>query len=176
VTQNAASFLETDRLVLRQPTADDWPVFRDFMMSERSEGLGGPLDEGKAWRSFAAELGHWKIHGFGMWALSRKGDDTALGMVGAWFPADWPETEIGWMIFDPSLEGTGIAHEAAQAAVHHAWTVLKWDTIVSYISKLNTRSIALAERLGAVLDPNATQPGAYTPCLVYRHPRHEAQA
>ena len=173
MTQNAASIIETDRLALRQPRADDWLVFRDFMMSERSEGVGGPLNEGKAWRAFAAELGHWQIHGFGMWAVTRKADHTVLGMIGAWFPVDWPETEIGWMIFDPEIEGTGIASEAARAAVQYAWNVLKWDTIVSYIADWNTRSIKLAERLGAVLDPDAPQPKPDQPCLVYRHPKPE---
>ncbi|SMY06223.1 GNAT family N-acetyltransferase [Flavimaricola marinus] len=162
--------LHTQRLVLRRPAPGDWEQVGAFMMSERSVGIGGPLTLGQAWRSFASELGHWEILGCGMWAVTQRGDDTAIGLVGPWCPADWPETEIGWLLFSPDLEGTGIVTEAARAAITHAWDVLGWDTIVSYIAPSNTRSIRLAEKLGAVLDPDAPQPKPDQPCLVYRHP------
>lgn len=168
--------LHTRRLVLRRPNAGDWPAARDFLMSDRATGIGGPLDLGRAWRSFAAEIGHWEILGHGMWAVTRHGEDRALGLIGPWCPADWPETEIGWMIFDPEIEGTGIAAEAARAAIGHAWSALGWDTVVSYVAPDNTRSIRLAERLGAVHDPDAPQPKPDQPCLVYRHPKPEARA
>ncbi|MFU8822946.1 GNAT family N-acetyltransferase [Yoonia sp.] len=164
--------LNTDRLTLRRPTADDWPAFHDFMMSDRSTAFGGHKDLGKAWRTFASELGHWEIFGYGMWAVTRQDDDTAIGLVGPWTPPDWPETEIGWMILSDAVEGTGIATEAAKAAVDHAFNVLGWDTVVSYIAPGNTRSIRLAEKLGAVLDTGATGPAADT--LVYRHPKGQA--
>ena len=163
--------LETERLVLRRPDARDWPAARAFFMSERSAPIGGPSDEGRAWRILAAEIGHWDMRGYGMWIVTRRGaEQTALGMIGPWFPADWPETEIGWMIWDDSVEGTGIATEAARVAINHAWDVLGWQTIVSYVAPDNTRSIRLAEKLGAVLDPEAPQPKPDQPCLVYRHP------
>lgn len=164
-----APTLSTERLILRRPTADDWPAFRDFMMSDRSAAFGSHGDLGKSWRAFAAEVGHWYIFGYGMWAVTRRGDDTALGLVGPWTPPDWPETEIGWMILADGVEGTGIATEAAQAALQHAFDVLGWDTAVSYIGPGNTRSIRLAVKLGAVLDEDAKAPTHDT--LVYRHPR-----
>ena len=167
--------LHTRRLVLRRPTGDDWPAARDFFMSERARGVGGPFDLGRAWRSFAAEIGHWDILGYGMWSVTLRGDDRAVGLIGPWCPADWPETEIGWLIFDPGIEGTGIATEAARAAIDHAWRALKWDTVVNYIAPGNTRSIRLAEKLGAAVDPDAPQPKPEEPCLVYRHPRPEPE-
>ena len=72
------------------------------------------------------------------------------------------------MMFDPAIEGTGIASEAAAAAVKHAYDVLGWETAVSYIAHTNARSIRLAEKLGAKLDVAATGPTPDT--LVYRHP------
>lgn len=168
--------LHTRRLVMRRPNGADWPAARDFFMSERAAGVGGPHDLGRAWRLFAANLGHWDILGYGMWAVTLRGDDRAVGLVGPWCPADWPETEIGWVIFEPGIEGTGIATEAAQAAIEHAWSALGWDTIVSYIAPGNTRSIRLAEKLGAALDPDAPQPYPDQPCLVYRHPGPEARS
>ncbi len=163
--------LETERLTLRRPNASDWPAFWDFYQTERSKGVGGPMDLGPCWRHFASELGHWEFHGYGMWAVTLRGDDAAVGLVGAWTPADWPETEVGWLIFDEKLEGTGIATEAAQAAVAHAYAVLKWDTVVSYVAPFNDRSARLAEKLGAKLDPSAPTPSRYPDTLVFRHPK-----
>ncbi len=168
--------LTTERLILRRPAARDWEGFRPFLMSERAKGIGGPYPERQAWRIMCGELGHWTLLGFGMWAVTRKGDDTALGFVGPWVPGDWPETEIDWTIWREEDEGTGIAAEAARAAIVHAWTVLKWDTIVSYVAHDNDRSAALAEKLGAVLDPDAPQPVPDKPCRVFRHPKPEGVA
>ena len=72
------------------------------------------------------------------------------------------------MMFDPKIEGTGVATEAADAAVKHAYDVLGWRTAVRYIAHDNARSIRLAEKLGAKLDVAATGPTPTT--LVYRHP------
>lgn len=164
--------LKSDRLTLRRPVADDWPAFHDFMMSDRSTAFGSHKNLAKSWRAFAAELGHWEIFGYGMWAVTRHDDDTAVGLVGPWTPPDWPEPEIGWMILSDTAEGTGIATEAAKAALAHAYDSLGWDTIVSYIAPDNARSIRLAEKLGAVLDTAATGPAADT--LVYRHKKGPA--
>ena len=165
--------IETERLILRQPVPSDWDAFRDFAMSDRAATLGGPHDLGRAWRIFAGELGHWVIHNHGMWAVTVKGDDTAVALIGPWCPADWPENEIGWMVLSATAEGKGIAAEAARAAIDHAFNVLNWNTVVSYIAPGNTRSIALAERLGATLDPDAPQPLADKVSLVFRHPKPE---
>ncbi|QBY01543.1 N-acetyltransferase [Rhodophyticola sp. CCM32] len=159
--------LTTDRLHLRGPDARDWPGFLDYFTSERSQFTGGPLEPRPAWVLFAAEIGHWAIHGFGMWSVTRKEDDTAIGLIGCWYPEGWPEKEIGWLLW-PRAEGQGYAYEAATAVRAHVYNTLRWSTAVSYIAPGNIRSIALAERLGARLDPSATKPKPDT--LVYRHP------
>ncbi len=164
--------LETSRLILRKPNVSDVDAAVAFFTSDRSAGVGGPLTEGKAWRALATEIGHWDMRGYGMWTVTRKGDDRALAMIGPWFPNDWPETEIGWMVWDPAVEGTGIATEAARAAIDHAYARLGWQTAVSYVGVGNTRSARLAEKLGAVLDPAAAMPEGKS-CWVYRHPKPE---
>ncbi|WP_420012809.1 GNAT family N-acetyltransferase [Tateyamaria sp.] len=161
--------LTTDRLILRAPQAKDADAFISFYATERAQFTGGPMTERQAWNFFGTEIGHWMMHGFGMFAVTEKGDDTAIGIVGHWYPRTWPEKEVGWVLFDAEHEGKGIALEAARACINHAWTMLKWETIVSYIATGNTSSIALAERLGATLDPMAAQPKPDSPCLVYRH-------
>lgn len=162
--------LQTERLILRRPEPGDWGAFRAFMLSERSTALGSTQHIGRAWRAFAAELGHWEMRGYGMWAVTIRGDNDAVALVGPWTPDDWPETEIGWMVLDDTIEGTGVAYEAARAAITHAFDALNWQTAVSYIAPGNERSIKLAEKLGATLDIHAPVPDPDDPCLVYRHP------
>ncbi|RYH09029.1 GNAT family N-acetyltransferase [Tropicimonas sp. IMCC6043] len=162
--------LETERLCLRAPRPEDYAGFRDYYASERSIYTGGPLGERDAWRGFAGQLGHWVIHGYGMWTITLRGDTVPLGFAGLWNPGTWPEAEIGWSLYE-GAEGRGIAFEAARAALGHIFGPLGWETVVSYIHRDNARSITLAERLGATRDDSAARPAHAPDCLVYRHPR-----
>jgi len=167
--------LETERLILRKPKAADFEQFKAFASVGGLEHIYGDVTKGQIFRSFASEIGHWEIRGFGQWSVTEKGNDTAIGMVGPWFPDNWPEKEIGWMVFG-NAQGKGIAYEAALAVRADVFGRLNWATAVSYIAPENTRSINLAKRLGAVLDPNACIPkeDEDEPCLVYRHHAPEA--
>lgn len=162
--------LTTDRLTLRRPEAGDWPALRDVFMSDRGAYIGGPYDAAGAWMLFAAELGHWQMYDAGLWAVTDTADGTYYGIVGPWHPEHWPEKEIGWVLTE-AAQGKSIGYEAALAARADCFDRLGWDTAVSYIHPDNTRSIALAERLGAVLEPAAVHPKPDQPCLVYRHPK-----
>lgn len=167
--------IQTERLVLRQPIPADEADYVAFMRSDRARHVGGSPDQKRAWYAFATEFGHWAIRGFGMWAVTQRGEDRALGFVGPWYPDTWPEHELGWLIY-AEAEGKGVAYEAALAARTHAFRSLGWKTAVSYVDEDNFRSRKLAERLGATLDPAAAWPGQETgaePCLVYRHPAPE---
>ena len=171
ITLTGTPTLDTERLHLRAPRVQDADAFIRFYGTDRSRFTGGPKTERAAWDFFCTELGHWVINGFGMFTVTRHGDDAALGIVGHWYPHGWPEKEVGWVLFDAASAGQGIAQEAARACIAHAWTTLKWPTIVSYISHGNDSSVALAERLGARADPDAARPHPDKPCHVYRHPR-----
>lgn len=165
--------LETERLILRAPGAADWPAFRDFLRDDRSQFIRpDDMDDAKAWRAFGHAVGMWVLRGFGSFVFAAKGNDIALGLTGPWYPEGWPERELGWTVWSPTAEGKGFAFEAAKAARDHAFHDLGWETAVSYIHPDNKRSIALAERLGALRDPDAKTPGE-DPCLVYRHPKPE---
>lgn len=164
--------IETPRLRLRAPEAEDWEPFAAFAGSERTTFIGGPIDREKAWRAFGHVIGHWVLRGFGSFVITRRGAGPPLGLAGPWYPEGWPEREIGWTLWTPEAEGRGYAFEAAEATLAHAFRSLGWGTAVSYIARGNARSIALAERLGAVLDPDAAHKDAGD--LVYRHPVPEA--
>jgi len=161
--------LQTERLLLRAPQLRDWEPLAEFLTSDRAQFVGGPLAREKAWRGFGHLVGHWVLRGYGMFFVTPKGSDIAVGMVGPWFPEGWPEQEIGWSMFHPEAEGKGYAFEAAAATRTHVFADLGWKTAVSYIAPGNVRSVALALRLGARLDPDAAKVEGED-MVVYRHP------
>ncbi len=166
--------LETERLILRAPQFSDLDAFTDFCTSERSVGVGGPFPAGQAFQRLSSLIGHWSLRGFGRWMVTDKATGAPLGVVGPMYPVEWPEPEIAWSVFE-AAEGRGIAYEAAQAARAYVYDVLGWETVISCTTEDNTRSIALAKRMGAVADTPFKHPD-YGTLLVWRHPSREALA
>ena len=159
---------ESERLFLRPLAPRDWPVFRDYAVSERATSMGAE-SVGAAWQTFARLLGHHQLRGYAPMAIVPRGaPDRAVGVSGPYFPPDWPEPELGWHIWDPALEGKGIAYEAAVAARAWAAEMYGWRRMVSYIREDNVRSIRLAQRLGCTLDETARRRPDGSP--VWRHP------
>ena len=167
MTATLIPHLETGRLVLRGPEPDDYPNFKATFASYRSRFMGGPLNPYEAWMLYSAESGHWQIRGYGMWMIHEKKSDRTLGMAGGWFPAGWPEREIAWIIW-PKEAGHGYALEATHAVRKHLYGKMAWSSAVSYIDPKNFDSIRLAERLGAVKEPNAATIDGND--AFYRHP------
>lgn len=162
----------TARLTLRIPGPEDFEGFAAFFASSRAAFVGGPIGRETAWRVLGTIIGHWSLRGWGPFAIVPRGGSAAIGTTGPWFPEGWPEPELGWMLWDATREGQGLMAEAAKAARAHAYRHLGWTTAVSYIAPGNTRSIALATRLGARPDPDARRHDGDAH-IVYRHPGPE---
>lgn len=167
----AATRLETPRLVLRPPAASDIDAAVAFFADDRSTYVGGPLDAGRGWRAIASLAGHWTFMGYGPYVLESRETGEPLGHCGPWHPGDWPEAEMSWSIWSAAAEGRGYAFEAATRVLDHIFTDLGWASAPSYIDPSNARSIALATRLGATRDRNATLPARFADLdlCVYRH-------
>ncbi|WP_299025463.1 GNAT family N-acetyltransferase [uncultured Sulfitobacter sp.] len=161
--------LETERLRLRCPQWSDFEAFAAFRMSDRAIHLGGPNTRVQAFDKLGEIIGHWHLRGYGRWMVADKTTDAPLGVVGCFYPDDWPEPEIAWSVFEQA-EGRGIAQEAARASLDYAFSVLGWDTAVSCTTPENTRSAALALRLGAVREDDFTTVDGML-LHVYRHPK-----
>lgn len=163
-----APTLHTPRLTLRAHLAQDLEQLCDLFETERAQYMGGPIARNQAWRWLASEVAMWDLMGHGAWGIETR-DGTFLGQIGLLRPPHFPETEIGWTLLGQA-EGQGYAFEAATRALQWAWDQ-GFPTLVSYIDPANTRSIALAKRLGAIHDPKAALPEGETPAdtHVYRH-------
>ncbi len=102
-----------------------------------------------AWRSLTAFAGLWELKGLGQWALEERSTGRFVGRAGLhWRPdEDWPGVEVGWML-DPACWGSGYATEAGARAVRYGFEELGEDALFSLILPRNTRSQAVARRLG----------------------------
>lgn len=149
--------LQTERLRLRSPMPSDFEDYVAFRQSERTGVLGGPNPRDEAFHMFCALVGHWHVRGYGRWMVADRVTDAPLGIVGIYYPDDWPEPEIGWSVFD-AAEGKGIAFEAAMAARSYAYDELGWQRIVSLIVPQNNRSVALARRMGCSVERQIAHP------------------
>lgn len=163
--------VETDRLVLRAPHESDFEAFAAFGASDRAKWVGGPYPRPRSWGGFLAAFGHWALRGHGLWMVEHRDTGKAAGRVGVIFNDGWEEPELSWHIFD-GFEGQGVAFEAAQAARSYAAQHQNLDGVISYIDPANTRSIALARRLGAKFERVGTLMDHDV--HVYRHPKEAA--
>jgi len=161
--------LTTERLVLRAPQSSDYEAYLAFRASKRTRMIGGPFSRSEAFSQFCALTGHWHVRGYGRWIVADKETEAALGIVGLFYPEDWPEPEIAWSLFDHA-EGRGIAFEAAVATRGYAFDVLGWQRVISCISPDNTRSVALARKMGAV-EEGVFQHPQLGPLHLWRHKR-----
>lgn len=165
--------LETDRLILRGPERRDAEPLIAFLQDQiRAAGFGHLPKRDEAWRWFALSIGHWHLHGYGYLTIEDKATGAAAGITGIWNPEGWPEPELGWVVFE-GFEGKGIAYEAAKRARLWAYEDLGLTTLTSNIVPENTRSIALAERLGARFEREYENVHMGRDFL-YRHPGPEA--
>jgi RimJ/RimL family protein N-acetyltransferase len=160
--------LHTTRLTLREPRMSDVDPFTGFIQSERARFVGGgahrtPQDSA---RSFGHMAGLWVLRGYGPFIFTLH-DGTPIGSGGPWFPKTWPEPEFGWTMWDVKYEGQGYATEAMTTLRDWTFANTGLSTLVSYIDPENLASQKVAQRLGGVIDPNATPPDD-DPVVIYR--------
>lgn len=141
--------IETERLILRPPQADDFDAWASLLADEQSARfIGGGCSRPVAWRRFLGKTGAWLIQGFSMFSVIEKASGRWIGRLGPWYPEGWPGPEVGWALL-PDAWGRGYATEGATAAMDYAFDVLGWDEVIHSIHAENTASQNLARRLGS---------------------------
>src|SRR3546814_10696006 len=83
-----------------------------------------------------------------MFSVIERASGEWVGRLGPWEPDGWPAPEIGYGV-SARFAGKGYAFEGAVAACDFAVEFLKWPELMHSIDPANTRSQALAKRLGA---------------------------
>lgn len=156
--------LETERLVLRPFLAADADALGGMIGDpEVMRFIGTTGDRAAAGRWIERTLAEYEHSGVGKLAIESRGDGRFLGRVGFWIwdTGRWAplelgddravgtELELGWALVR-SAWGRGYATEAAAALRDHAFGAIERQRLISMIHPENARSIAVAERLGAV--------------------------
>lgn len=165
--------LETARLRLARPQAADWSALHAYYADAECARytFQNPLPEAETQRVVDSLVRHWLRKGYGPYVVRERAADAVVGLVGLWFPKEWPETEIKWAILRAHW-GKGYASEAARAVQAMLPLHLPAMQPISLIHAENRRSIALAQALGAHLERELEFRQA--PFHLYRHRRHTA--
>ena len=172
-----APILETERLILRLPEPADFEPWAAFAADEEAARfIGGKQERPVAWRLMSVMAGAWLSRGFGMFSVIEKASGRWVGRVGPWQPEGWPGTEVGWGLVRETW-GKGYATEAATAAIDWAFETQGWHEVIHVIEAANTRSQAVARRLGSRLLRQAVLPAPLnTPLDVWGQSRAEWEA
>ena len=157
--------IETERLILRAPRVEDWPVLEPIWTEDRAKYIGGPYNSEDAWLDWNAAVASWLLRGTGALTITLK-DDTPVGLVCLGAEHGDPEDELGWLLIE-AAEGKGYATEAAAAMRDWALDTLGAGQFVSYVHQDNAASHKVARKLGAAPDPKGHP--LFDDCVVYRH-------
>lgn len=156
--------LETERLILRHFTVDDFNDLAAFWADPQVvKFIGGePQNAEVSWNRLLRYIGHWQVLGYGYWAVFEKQSGRYIGSFGLQdarrciTPAlDCPEA--GWAL-TPSVHGKGYAKEALAAMLQWADSELG-GPLCCIIDEANHRSAHLAERFGFQLQHEAIYHG-----------------
>jgi len=161
--------IETKRLVLRMSRDDkDWQALHKYYSNEECTKYttGRILTESESWRTVASMIGHWHLRGYGPYTIEEKSSGNVLGLVGLWYPNDWPEPEIKWGLIR-DYWGQGFASEAALAVQKVASEHLPHITPISLIHTENNNSKKLALAMEATYEKTIEFRG--NDWCIYRH-------
>lgn len=158
--------LETPRLILRPPVAEDFPSFCAFQSDAAvMTHLGGVTPDAVTWRAMRSMAGAWALDGFSMFSVLEKTTGAWIGRIGPLFPYQWPAREVGWGLVSP-VWGKGYATEAAAACMDYVFDVLGWDDVIHTIAPANTGSQKVAQALGSANRGPGRLPEPYTEVAV----------
>ena len=140
--------LETKNLILKPLSIDCEKAYLDFYTdSEASRHYNGPLTPAASWSRLAADIGVWSLQGFGVWGIHRREQNDVVGVCGFWQTKGWPRELTWWLL--PEARGQGIALEASNAAIAHAYGIFGWDAVETYMNDDNVAARGLTIKLGA---------------------------
>ena len=138
--------LETERLLLREYTADDFDALHEIMSDpETMRHYPAPFDADRTKRWIAWNLENSAKYGFGLWAAALKETGQMIGDCGITIQNIDGETlpEIGYHIHKDHRR-QGLAKEAAGAVRDWAFRHTQYGALYSCMKYTNTASCATA--------------------------------
>ena len=168
--------IETERLILREYTYDDFDALYEILSDEETmKHYPKPYDENGVKRWLDWSLDNYRKYGFGLWAIELKQTGEFIGDCGLTMQNIDGESlpEIGYHINKKHWR-KGYAREAARAVRDWAFNNAGFDSLYSYMTASNVPSFSTASSAGLkrtkeYLDDNKI------PHLVYSISREEWQ-
>lgn len=158
--------IETSRLRLRAHKVEDfkgcYEMWADPQVYKNISGQASSRQQ--TWMRILNYSGHWKLMGFGYWAIELKSNGHYIGELGfADFKREMSPSieglpEMGWAL-KSEYHGQGFAKEALQKALQWGLQNLKSDKIACIINPNNAVSINLATHLGFQFSQSAMYAG-----------------
>lgn len=167
--------LETERLILRELTQDDFDDLCKILCDEKTmyayQHAFSP-EEAQEWLDRQRE--RYAKDGIGLWAAVRKETGEMIGQCGLTLQQtpDKTVTEVGYL-FRRAFWHNGYATEAAIACKNYAFEKLGLDEVYSIIRDNNTASRNVAVRNGMEIAGGFTKHyyGTDMPHIIYRAKR-----
>ena len=169
---NAVPNIRTDRLILREHTLQDFDALH-AMWSEPAvyrHIIGRPSTREEAWSRLLRYSGHWRLLGYGYWAVEERATGNFVGEMGF---ADYHRDidppingrpELGWTL-KTAVHRKGYATEALQSIAAWGDAHFAGKETSAMIAPENTASIRVAEKIGFVRKLETTYKGE--PTLVF---------
>lgn len=145
--------LETQRLILREVTQEDYPALAGILRDEQTMyAYEGAFSESETQAWLDKNLARYRDNGIGLWAVILKDGGPMIGQTGL----TWQEVngrrvaEVGYL-FNRAYWGNGYATEAAIACKEYGFSQLGLDEIYSIIRDMNVTSMNVAIRNGMII-------------------------
>ena len=150
LAESCIPVLETERLVLRTPGAEDIPAMAEHAnnrkIAEMTASLPWPYRASDA-RAFVDTQFHQPHSAFFAVLLKREGDLTFTGIASYVRRPGENAPEIGYWLGEP-FWGRGIATEAVRAVIDYAFSETELETLLGAARVVNPASRRVLEKCG----------------------------
>lgn len=141
--------LETDRLIIRNFTPDDWQQLQELAIEYRASKWAQYEDPWPTSEQEVKGMAGWFASGDGYLAACLKDTGKLIGLVAI----EWRKEQEGQVhnlgyVFHPGYHGQGYATEACRAAIAYLFEQLAADGILTGTHPDNEDSVGLLKRLG----------------------------
>ncbi|MEM6429133.1 MAG: GNAT family N-acetyltransferase [Deinococcota bacterium] len=170
--------LQTERLILRQPTKADVQRLFDIYgdpQTNRYNPAGPYPDIQKAHATLQEWLEHWRKYAFGTLVITQiVKPEYVIGFGGASYYSYGNEQKLnlGYR-FDTAFWGQGFATESGRAVLDHTFNDLNLPEVYGLVRPDNKPSIHVLEKLGMILVDTLDDVPGKPESLVYRKRKDE---
>lgn len=149
-TEEGKLVFETNRLVLREATLENAPLFYELNNDPQViQYTGDPpfASIQKAREFLSSYIPCYDRYGMGRWTVTTKKDERVLGWCGLkWHPEDGA-VDVGFRLMR-KYWNQGYATEAASGCLMYGFEALGLEKIIGSAQRENTASIRVLEKMG----------------------------